>query len=465
MGNYTKSTTVEIDDTIDQFKYNGTSGKLEGSVIIEGKAFDIAQEAQAYLAGRVSYDPDSLTVLADTGITGVRVNVGQEEHYLVCNNSGAQIDNGKAVYASGVDGVNNCIEIDLADASGFFTSAQVLGLATHNIPDGTVGLVTTRGVVRDFDTSALSVSGLVWLGIAGDLTQTKPVYPNQRVAIGTVLKSDAVNGQALVVINNISRNDIDKSYSFTSQGIPAGLYQKAGFYDFNDASFSFSNATPSVLYGTVGRARDAHAGIVASGAGVVVGGGQVGLRVTGTRDSEDGTPQQAGYIATITEDITTLTADTYFETTEKFSGQLNFELYVVSGTPTSYSLEANYGFAKYDDMQDRDYTITGFECVWQGNQNNNTLDIALIKHTASGWTFASSGFIPGNGDICRKSVDMAIDANIDNGLDGAYKRVNLDVLILGSSGEGHVIEIVTGGTSTVQSMDLHVKAVSEELDF
>jgi hypothetical protein len=61
---------------------------------------------------------------------------------------------------------------------------------------------------------------------------------------------------------------------------------------------------------------------------------------------------------------------------------------------------------------------------------------------------------------------MAIDGQVDNGLDGAYKRVGLDVPILGSSdAEGHIIEIITSGTSTIQVMDLHIKAVSEELDF
>ena len=122
------------------------------------------------ILNRLNYDTDSLTITSDTGISGVKVNIGQEEMYLVCNNTGVQIDNGKACYASGVDEPNRCVEVSLADASGFFTSAQVLGLATHDIPDGTLGLVTTRGVVRDFDTSAFAVSGLMWLGASGDMS-------------------------------------------------------------------------------------------------------------------------------------------------------------------------------------------------------------------------------------------------------------------------------------------------------
>jgi len=429
-----------------------------------GQLQDVTWQHVNDILDRLNYDAASLTITSDTGVTGVKVNLGQEEMYLVCNNTGVQIDNGKACYASGVDEINSCIEVALADATGFFTSAQVLGLATHDIPDGTLGLVTTRGTVRDFDTSAFSVSGLMWLGTSGDMSETKPVYPNQRVAMGTVLKSDVANGEFLVAINNISRNDISKSYSFTSQGIVAGTYQKAGYYDFADASLVLNQGNLTDVYGVAGRGRDAHAGICASGAGTVDT-GQVGLRVTGVRDYEDGTPQASGQIGIITEDITTLTADTYFETSEKFSGEIVFELYVVSGSPTAYSLTFNYGFAKYDDMQDRDYTITGFECVWQGNSNDNTLDVTLLKHATTGWTYAPTGFMAGNGDICRKSVDMAIAGNTNNNMDGAYKRLNLDTFIAGGTNEGHIIEIVTGGVNTIQTMDIHIKGVSEELDF
>jgi hypothetical protein len=282
--------------------------------------------------------------------------------------------------------------------------------------------------------------------------------------MGTILKSDFTNGEVLVAIKNLSRNDISKSYSFTSQGIGSGTYQKAGFYDFNDTSITLNQGNLTDVYGVAGRGRDAHAGIVPSGAGTVDT-GQVGLRVSGIRDYENGTPQASGRLGIITEDITTLTADEYFETSEKFSGEITFELYVVSGSPTAYALTFNFGFAKYDDMQDRDYTITGFECVWQGNSNDSTLDIALLKHTNTGWTYAASGFAAGNGDICRKSVDMALAGNTNNGMDGAYKRLDLDVFLSGGGGEGHIIEIITGGTNTVQTMDLHIKGVSEELDF
>jgi hypothetical protein len=216
-----------------------------------------------------------------------------------------------------------------------------------------------------------------------------------------------------------------------------------------------------VNYGTAGQTYAAHAGIVPAGPGVVDT-GQVGLRVSGIIDDEEGT-QQAGQTGIITEDITTLTADVMAETSEKFSGQIAFELYVVSGIPTAYSLDFNYGYSKYEDFQNRDVTVTGVECVWQGNANDISFDIALLHHKATGWTYAATGFTPGNGDIARKSVDQALAGDVVNGKDGAWKRININQFIDGNASDGVIMEVTTGANNTIQTMDMHLSAVSEEL--
>ena len=224
--------------------------------IFDHLAVDINTTAlQAYAAGRITYDPDSLTVVADTGVTGVRVNIGQEEHYLVCNNSGAQIDNGKAVFASGVNGTTKCLEVSLADSSSFITSSQVLGLATHDIPDGTTGLVTFFGQVNDMNTSGLGVGGLVYLGTSGNLTTTKPLYPAQRIAIGTVIEDNATTGKFWVSTNMLTRKSATRSFSFNASN--SGTNYVAGFYDFSSTDANLSQASTSITYGTAGSARAA----------------------------------------------------------------------------------------------------------------------------------------------------------------------------------------------------------------
>lgn len=418
--------------------------------------------AQNYVKGQLSYDEDSLTILADTGINSVRVNIGQEEMYLVWNDHATNtIANGKVCFASGVDATNTVLKASYADSTSFATSAQVLGLATHDIAPKSLGLVTHRGVVRGFNTTGIT-SGLIYLGTNGDMTNTKPLFPNNRIAMGVKLKDGTTDGEFMVSINNLPRRSASRSYNFTSQGIAAGTYWKAGFYDFDSIDANLSQGNTSVNWGVAGRGYFAHAAVVPSAAGAVDT-GQVGLRVVGIKDGEDGTPQAAGQIGIITEDITTLTGDTYFETSEKFSGEITFELYVVSGSPTTYSLDFNYGYSKYEDAADIDFTVMAFEAVWQGNANGNSLDIELLHHKTDGWTYAATGFEAGNGNICKKSTDMALAGDTTDGKSGSYKRVGLNQFIDGNGSEGVLIKVTTSGNNTIQTMDMHLVAISEEL--
>jgi hypothetical protein len=413
-------------------------------------------------AGRLSYDPVSKTVLADTGINGVRVNVGQENHIRFINKTGSTITNGQWLYPSGVDATNKVMEVGLADASSPLTSLSLIGVATSDIENDDFGLATWFGEVRGLNTDAFIEGTPIYLSTTpGDATNTRPRHPNVVFLLGTVVEKDASEGIIQVVLNPFVRATASKSYSFTSRGITAGTYWKGGFYDWSTTSVTLTQASTTQTYGTVGQTYAAHAGIVPSAPGTVDA-GQVGLRVTGIKDSETGT-QTAAQTGIVTEDITTLTANVMAETSEKFSGQVTYELYVVSGSPTTYSLSFNYGYAKYDDLQNRDITVTGFECLWEGAATDTAFDISLMHHKPAGWTYAASGFVPGNGYICRKTIDQALAGDVVNGKDGAYKRVDLNQFIEGAGSEGVLVKIETGQNNTIQTMDIHLDAVSEEL--
>jgi hypothetical protein len=449
----------EINELANELQIGTVTGN---KYLIIGKNGELKLNTSAvpdYQAGQISYDSASLTGLIDSGISGVRNNVGQELWYLVYNDSGAQIDNGKVCYASGIDATNKVVTVGLADNSSPSTSAQVLGLATHDIPNATLGLVTNCGIVRDFDTSSFSTGGLIYLGTSGNMTQTKPLYPANRIILGSITESNATTGQIQVCLQADKRKTASRSFSFNASS--TGVNYVAGFYNFSTTDANLTQASASVTYGTAGQTRAAHVGIVPSGPGTVDA-GQVGIRVTGTLDSETGT-QTAAQTQDITDDITTLTANTYTETVGKFSGQVTIELYVVSGSPTTYSLDFNYGFAKYEDKQNIDMTIVAFEAEWEGSGTDTGMDVALLHHKPTGWTYAATGFIPGNGDICRRSVDQAIDSNVANGVEGAYKRVSLDTFINGSVDEGYIIEVTTTSPNVLDNCNFHVVAEEETL--
>jgi hypothetical protein len=417
---------------------------------------------KAWKEGRISYDPVYKSVIVDMGITDVRNSIGQEMYNIVYNNTASIIPNGTPV---SVDLTLTGVFPNVYPSDSLSELAVIgyAGIATSEIGIGEVGFATTFGRVQGLDTSLLAES-FIYLGENGTFVQERPKFPHQRLLLGFVEKSDALDGVINVQQRLLLRTDLSGgSYSFTSTGVLAGTYWKAGFYDWATTNTSLNEGSTTQVFGTIGRAYAAHASIVASGAGVVVGGGQVGLRIINSvKDSEDGI-QVAGQSGIITEDITTLTADVYYETSEKFSGQITFELYVVSGTPTSYSLDFNYGYSKYEDFQNRDFTVTGFNMVWQGNANDSAFDVALMHHSSVGWTYATTGFEPGNGDICRKSVDQQLAGDVFNGEDGAYKRTGLNYYVAGEGSEGILVQITTGQNGTIQTSDINVLGKSEEL--
>jgi hypothetical protein len=418
-----------------------------------------AAVTKAWQAGQIVFDSAENGHFADTGFTNTRVNVGRELHILVYNDTGATLENGRVLNQAGV--TNGVLKAKYLDVLTPGSREAFIGICTieDGIPDGQLGLATFFGDVGA-DWSAYTAGGIAYAGTNGLITQTKPLYPAKRWIIGTI-QDNSTNGQLHVQAVDFQRNAAFKSYNFTSSSVGAGTYWKGGYYDFADADWNASQASLTQTYGTAGRPYSAHAAIVASGPGTVDT-GQVGLRVVGTLVDDAG-----NYTATatnvITDDITSLVADTYYEA-DKFIGQVTFELYTVSGAPTTYSIDVNYGFAKYEDVGNIDFTITDFEVVWRCAQNDSAINVELMHHKASGWTYAATGFMPGNGFICSMTNDMQGAVSTASGEDYAYKRANLSQFIDGNGTEGLLVKIVTGSGNSVQSMDIHGSGVSEELE-
>jgi hypothetical protein len=405
--------------------------------------------------GSMWYDTEDLTLSVRTGIPQVAVQVGQELHFKVINNTGSTISNGTPVFTSNVDSTTGLIEIGLANAISPFTSLSTLGLTTEDIEDGEIGMVTNFGMVRDFDTSSLSVGSPMYVSTtSGQLTSTKPLSPNNIVLVGTCLVSDATSGKAHVSINQYTRPLANKSYSFTSNGIGAGTYYVGGFYDAPATSVTLSQASVSQSHGSANTAYGAHAFIVAEAAGTTDT-GTVGIKVTGSSVTDAGvlTPVDS---ETLILDITNLTANGYLETTKKWVSSVTFSLFTTSGSPTTYSTTFNYGLCKYEDFGNKDFTVNKVEVVGLAGANDTSFDIHLLKHDSTGWTYHATAFDPGNGIIVDWSTDMGVYDNLTNGENFAWKRSTLAEYVDGSSDEGIIVKIVTGANNSVSAMDVHV---------
>lgn len=410
-------------------------------------------------AGQLSYDTVSKTILADTGFPEIRVNVGQEVHVPVYNGTGVTITNGTPVSGSGsyALGVPSVVP---SDADNALHIIGYLGIATADIEDSTFGLATYIGAVRDVDTSGLAVAP-AFLKSGGGLSNLVPLYPAKRLLIGGISLSDPTSGVVGTLPFNLPRAVLNGSYNFTSRGIGAGIYYKGGFYDWESTDITIDQASPSQTLGTALESKASRPGIVPSGSGTVDA-GQVGLRVIGISDSETGS-QTAGVTNIISTNITELVADTLYETNGKFSGQVTYELYTVSGSPTTYSLTCNYGWSKYEDFLDQDFTLLGIDCVWLCGATDTDFDVKILHHAPSNWTYAATGFIPGGYVIASRASDQQLASTVVNNYDGAWEREEIDFFVDGNAGEGVVIEIDIGQNNTIQTMDINISAVSEEL--
>ena len=142
-----------------------------------------------YAEGLVYYDSANGALVVKNDEADVTLQVGQEEWIRVYNNSGSTITNGTPVYLSGEVGAIPSIEP--ADAVNAFGS---VGLATHDIENGTTGYVTTRGLVGDINTVGLTVGTKVHLASGGGLTNTAPQFPFYPTDIGICLIEDSAVG-------------------------------------------------------------------------------------------------------------------------------------------------------------------------------------------------------------------------------------------------------------------------------
>ena len=415
--------------------------------------------AQAYLAGQLSYDPVTKTMLADTGFSGVRTNLGQQMDFRVYNNTGVDWGNGKVVTAS--TGVTNGV-LNGELASSLTLANKRVALTTHIIPDGSWGLATLIGEVGGFDTSTFSVSDTLYVGqTPGELTTDISLYPTARMVVGIVLSSDVSNGIVVVNPYKLVRGNGSRSYPFTSAFISSGVYYLGGFYESSPTDVDLSETNLTQDFGVANNPYVAHAFIVAAGNGLV-NTGQVGIRVNGTSYQDDGT-RIPGDTDILTNDITTLPLNSYLETPKKWLGTVEFELFIVSGAPTVYSITMNYGLAKYEDLNNNDSTLTGFELVGLAGANDTDFNAEVIHHSDTDWTYAATGFVPGGDVIISFSGDLAPDDNLINKQNFSWKRSDLEYFIGGSKSEGLIVRLTCGQNNTVQSLAAHMSAVLESL--
>lgn len=161
--------------------------------------FDTTGVVAAPTEGTLTWDAAEKTLSLGLNGGDVILQIGQEMHYRVRNNTGVQIPNGTVCRFSGVIGASGIITVAPALANGTYPSNYIVGVATENIPNGEDGLVTHFGKVRGVNTSAFAAGDVLYASptVSGGFTTTRPEAPNNIVSVAAVLSSGN-NGIILV---------------------------------------------------------------------------------------------------------------------------------------------------------------------------------------------------------------------------------------------------------------------------
>jgi hypothetical protein len=215
---------------------------------------------------------------------------------------------------------------------------------------------------------------------------------------------------------------------FTSTPEPAYL---GGYYDFGTSA---NDMNPAITFGTALVPYAAHFMVVAAS-----GATDTEITVTGTSITDAGVRTESD---TEVLQLVSASANVYYETGKKWLGQVSVEK--TAGTDRL----VNYGWCKYWDNGNNDFTVTGGEIVWMGD-NTSTIDFVIYHHKATGWTYNASAE-PDPPELIRMSDDHATDIQTRSNEYGAWKRANLSQLVSGSSSEGIVVGFEFSSTACIE---------------
>lgn len=262
-------------------------------------------------AGMVAWNDGDGTLDIRLKGNNVTLQTGQEQLARVFNDSGSTLVDGEIVYISGSQG--NRIAVKRAQGSSEALSAHTLGMVTETIANGAEGYVTTSGLVRDLDTSALTAGATVYLSptVLGGYTTTKPVAPNHTVVVGFVSRVHAVVGSIFIKVDN--GYELDELH--------------------NVLNTSLTNGQSLVYESATGLWKNSFAPILTSATGLPLATGITGFG-TGMATFL-ATPSSANLRSTITDE--TGSGSLVFGTSPTLSGVTLTGTTLISGTTNTFS--------------------------------------------------------------------------------------------------------------------------------
>jgi hypothetical protein len=228
--------------------FNGTylTASMSGSTISNYETFT-ATTAPTYTEGRVWYDSAAHALSYYNDSSTATVHVGQDLQLKVINNTGSSIPNGSPVYITGTSSGQTYPNIALAKADAASTAA-VIGLTNGAIANGAIGYVTAFGGIDNVNTSAFSVSQILYLSpfSAGQLQNTVPVT-GLVVQVGTVTYVNSSTGKINVKQNTPLNTPIANGGTGATTA-PAAMANLMGFTTTATAAGTTTLTSSSSFY-------------------------------------------------------------------------------------------------------------------------------------------------------------------------------------------------------------------------
>ncbi|CAB4152173.1 hypothetical protein UFOVP599_57, partial [uncultured Caudovirales phage] len=212
--------------------------------------------AVALAAGRQWYD--GATGSWNLGMGGGNITQQVGEELFVYGKASASITDSplKIIYQTGAVGASGVITF-APTIAGITDGTLILGVATENIANNGLGRITSYGVVRGITTNGTAY-GETWADgdeiyynpVTGNPTNIKPVAPNVKVSVGTIINAGSGgSGSIQVEINHGSvLGGTDSNVQITSP-LNLNLLQYNGTYWTNVAASTISVSTATNLAG------------------------------------------------------------------------------------------------------------------------------------------------------------------------------------------------------------------------
>jgi len=189
------------------------------------------------------------------GIDGTTVlQIGEEIVARVKNESGDTVTDGMVVRIIGSTGDNPTVT--LAQANSYINSRSIY-IITQTINNHAIGYATLYGKVRDINTLAWEEGDILYLSptTAGQMTNTKPSYPNFAVKIGVVIRKHETEGIIHVFPNDETNIHTQGSVLFGNGNGEIGEDNDNFFWDNENNRLGVNTNSPSASFQVIGHSR------------------------------------------------------------------------------------------------------------------------------------------------------------------------------------------------------------------